>query len=141
MACGGLRNNLGALAAATMLFLSSLATAEGVPGKHRHGPNGMEGWTILYPVPDSDEGDQPGALVIARRGHVLHRFDGDPFVWTWQFQDGGRHVAYETGPFHGSMNCVLADAVSGKMIAQYDCFYELSPKAPAWVKALVAQDG
>jgi len=48
-------------------------------------------------------------LVLARNGHRLRRIEGEPIIWKWMFWADGRQVAYETGPLHFGMSCVLAD--------------------------------
>jgi hypothetical protein len=47
-------------------------------------------------------------------------------------------VAYETGPFHFGMTCVLADVKTGRRMGSVDCYHELPPDAPDWVQALEA---
>jgi len=34
------------------------------------------------------------------------------------------------------MTCRLIEIPSGKQIGEYDCYHELEPDAPAWVKDL-----
>ncbi len=103
---------------------------------HRHGPNGFEGWTLDYTVEGHGDERFPMTLVIARNGHVLHRIDGEPFVWKWIFWANGRQVAYEAAPFHFSLDCVLADSKTGRRLASYDCFHGIPENAPDWLKAL-----
>lgn len=103
--------------------------------EHHRGPDGLEAWTLNYEVPEQDE-RYPGTLVIARNGRVLRKINGDPFIWKWIFLENGRQIAYETGPLHFSMTCILADMTSGKQLARYDCFQELPSDAPSWVKHL-----
>lgn len=106
--------------------------------KHCTGPHSLEAWTLNSPVPDSNYGDEQFAftLVLGRNGRVLHRIKGDPMIWRWIFWADGRQLAYETGPFHFSMTCVLVDVKTGHRIADFDCYHELSGNAPAWVSAL-----
>ena len=52
------------------------------------------------------------------------------------FQNDGKQVAYESGPLHFSMTCVLADVATGRQVGTYDCFGELPADAPAWVESL-----
>ena len=109
--------------------------------EHTKGPHGLEGWTLNWPVPGSNYGDQRFAftLVLARNGHLIHRVQGDPIVWNWMFWSDGRQVAYETGPFHFSMSCVLIDTKSGRRVDTIDCWQELHVDAPDWAKALEKQ--
>lgn len=108
------------------------------PSEHRRGPHGLEGWTLEGPIPDDPTGKYPFTLVIAREGQEIRRFDGDPFVWKWMFADDGRRVAYEAGPLHFGMSCILADIGTGHQLASYDCYHELPGNAPAWVQNLEA---
>ncbi|HEY2466883.1 MAG TPA: hypothetical protein VGI45_03430 [Terracidiphilus sp.] len=114
------------------------ATDKPVESIHVSGPNGLQGWTLSWPVPDSGYGDEPFAftLVLARNGKVLHRIDGDPIIWKWMFWAGGSQVAYETGPFHFSETCVLVEVSTGRRLQAFDCYHELPAKVPDWVTAL-----
>jgi len=104
------------------------------------GPNGLEGWTESVKIEEAaNEGPLPVALVIARHGKVIRRINGDPFIWNWKFQPDGRRVAYETGPLHFSITCVLADMKTGNWIASYDCYQALPPDAAAWAEDLERQ--
>lgn len=108
-----------------------------VASEHRAGPNGLEGWTLSWKINDDGPADRyPGALVIARRGKLMRRIEGDPFVWKWMFVNGGKQVAYEVGPLHFSMTCVLLDVKSGRRLGDYDCWSPVGRKAPRWVEAL-----
>jgi hypothetical protein len=109
------------------------------PSEHRAGPHGLEGWTLDGPIPDHPGEKFPFTLVIARNGRVIRRFPGDAFVWKWTFLEDGRQVAYESGPLHFSLACILADIQTGKRLGTYDCFPNPLPgDAPAWVKTLEA---
>jgi hypothetical protein len=118
--------------------LAARSAEKPTESEHRRGPHGLEGWTLDAPVPDSGYGDERFAftLVLARDGHVLHRIGGDPFIWKWLFWADGRQVAYETGPFHFGMTCILVDVRSGRKMSSYDCYHELPVNAPEWAKAL-----
>ncbi|MFC4524356.1 hypothetical protein [Cupriavidus pinatubonensis] len=124
-----------------MLLLSGAALAhqpsqadEPSESAHRAGPNGLEGWTVIYPSPDGQ--GYPTTLVIAQRGHVIRRIHGDPLVGKWMFWEDGRQVAYHTGSLHFNMGGVLVDIASGRQLANLDCYHELAEDAPAWEKAL-----
>lgn len=108
------------------------------PSVHRPGPHGLEGWTLNGPLPDGPEDKYPFILVIARDGREIQRFNGSAFVWKWMFVDDGRHVAYESGPLHFGMTCILADLETGHELETYDCYQELPADAPQWVEALEA---
>jgi hypothetical protein len=103
---------------------------------HRLGPNGLEGWTLNYTIADRPGEQYPEVLVLARRGRIIRRIQGSPFVWNWMFRAGGRQIAYETGPLHFGMLCTLADTATGRELASHDCFHELPTTAPEWEKAL-----
>jgi hypothetical protein len=106
------------------------------PSSHRTGPNGLEGWTLDFPIPDHPGETFPFTLVIARNGHVVRKIDGDPFVWQWMFWNGGRQVAYESGPLHFGLQCTLVSLANGKQLASYDCFHGVPDNAPGWLKTL-----
>jgi hypothetical protein len=126
------------------IFLFAVAASAQTPpppeqptqSEHRGGPDGLEGWTLNYTIPDHPNERFPMTLVIARKGHVLRKIDGNGFIWKWIFWADGRQVAYESGPLHFSLACVLADVGTGKQLASYDCFHGVPNDAPAWLKAL-----
>jgi hypothetical protein len=95
------------------------------------------GWLVLYPDPGVSYyrgAELPGKLVIYRAGRVLHTFTAEQMFYDWQFQDGGRRVAYCTGPTHGgAAGCVLRDVNSGRTLARWVAT-ESTP--PAWAKTL-----
>ena len=104
--------------------------------EHVRGPNGREGWTLNGPLPDRPNETFPFTLVIARNGHVIRKFEGGAFVWNWIFWADGKQVAYESGPLHFSLECILADVKTGKELSSYDCFHGIPDNAPDWLKAL-----
>lgn len=96
------------------------------------------GWLVLYPYPDPNGADStrpiPGELVIYRENRTIHTFSTDQIFWDWQFQDGGKLVAYSTGPTHGgAAECVLRDTDSGKVM---DHWWVGSGKPPSWTQGL-----
>jgi hypothetical protein len=112
-------------------------TGDGLsPSEHRAGPHDLEGWTLEGPIPGGPEGTYPFVLVIAHNRHEIRRFHGSSFVWKWAFVADGQQVAYESGPLHFSMTCVLADIASGRELERYDCYQDLPDNAPKWVRAL-----
>lgn len=116
---------------------SSKTSDKPTPSEHRPGPHGLEGWTLDGPIPDHPGEKFPFTLVIGRNGRVIRRFPGDGFVWKWMFLDDGKRVAYESGPLHFGLACVLADIQSGKQLEIYNCFPNPLPAdAPDWVKTL-----
>ena len=130
------------------LFLGTAAVAQTAAEKptespHIAGPHGLEGWALDWPLPnDQNHGERyPNTLLIARRGRVIRRIEGGPFVWKWMFWADGRQVAYEEGSLHFNRWCTLVDVATGRQIASRDCFSEkLSAHTPAWEKALVADE-
>ena len=137
---------------AIVIFASSVSVLAQAPGpstretkptesEHTRGPHSLEGWTLNSPIPESNYGDERFAftLVLARNRHVLHRIQGEPIIWKWIFWSDGRQVAYETGPFHFGMSCVLIDVESGRKLNSLDCWHELPADAPDWAKALEVQ--
>ena len=124
-------------ALAVFLVVAGPSMAAQTKSSHRNGPRGLEGWTLL--VPTENQGALPVTLVIARDKKIVHTFPGDGFVWNWIFLNSGQQVAYESGPLHFSMACILADIRTGKEQAKFDCFSEPLPEnAPDWVKQLEA---
>jgi hypothetical protein len=120
-----------------VVLMFALFARPAVESVHVAGPNGLEGWTESVLIDEvKEQGPLPVGLVIARNGRVIRKIDGDPFVWKWRFQPDDRRVAYETGPLHSSMMCVLADIRTGKQLEAVDCFGELPADAPPWVKEL-----
>lgn len=70
-------------------------------------------------------------LVIYRAGHVLHRFRTEQVFWDWDFRDGGKRVAYSTGPTHGgAAECVLRDVGSGRIVARW--WVTSASEPPSW---------
>lgn len=126
--------------AAVLFLLAAQTLQDPIESAHRHGPGQLESWTLKYVVPGlENQGPLPMRLVIARGNKPVRVITGSPsFVWQWIFLRDGKEVAYETGPLHSSLGCVLLDVRSGKRLAEYDCFHELAPDAPDWVKALEA---
>ncbi len=54
------------------------------------------------------------------------------------FQDDGKSVAFESGPLHFAMACVLIEIASGKELERVDCFrYPDKPPAGGWPQWLV----
>lgn len=123
-----------------LLLALSLFALLGQPGNkaiqsaHVLGPNGLEGWTLSNHV--ENQGPLPMSLVIARRGRVVRHITGRPFLWKWKFESNGELVAFESGPLHFGMVCVLVNIRTGKQVANYDCYRELPSDAPRWVQEL-----
>ena len=78
------------------------------------------GWLVMYPDPTItyyQGAEVPLKLIIYQAGRVLHTFTTEQVFWDWQFQDGGKRVAYSTGPTHGgAAECVLRDVESGRTV-------------------------
>ena len=128
--------------AAVVAAQASEPTDKPTQSAHRSGPDGLEGWTLDAPVPDSGYGDERFAftLVVARHGHIIRRISGQPIIWSWIFWADGRQVADETGPFHFSSSCFLIRLADGRKLESHDCYHDLPPAEPDWVKALDAAE-
>ena len=91
-----------------------------------------------YPSPPGTEyAGEPiaGALALYSSGRIIHTFGTEQTFWDWQFQDGGKRVAYSTGPRHGgAAECVLRDVDSGKMVARW--LVKDGDEPPAWARTL-----
>ena len=110
-----------------------------IQSAHVVGPHGLEGWTESITIDEvANQGPLPVTLVIARHGKVIRRIDGSPFLWQWEFRPGGRQVAFETGPLHFGMTCVLADIKTGKELESVDC-YQPPAHMPSWAEELERQ--
>jgi hypothetical protein len=133
------------VALATALFAAAAASAQTPPAnrpwvsEHRSGPDGLEGWTLSWPQPDRPNERYPGALVIARHGRVIRQISGNAFVWKWIFWADGKQVAYESGPLHFGLSCMLTDIETGRVLANVDCFHGIPEDAPDWLKTLEAK--
>jgi hypothetical protein len=99
------------------------------------------GWLVLYEYPNPSEAKGPvrepipGSLVLYRGGRVIHRFKTEQTFWDWQFQDGGKRVAYCTGPTHGgAAECILREVESGRVIADWGV--RGAGKPPDWARTL-----
>ncbi|MDE3199691.1 MAG: hypothetical protein KGN79_02125 [Acidobacteriota bacterium] len=105
---------------------------------HVHGPDGLEGWTLNGSINDrAHDGEvYPFTLVIARHGKIIHRIPGDAFIWKWVFWDGGKDLAYMSGPLHFSATCHLIRISDWHQIADYDCYHDTPSPQPDWVLAL-----
>jgi hypothetical protein len=96
----------------------------------------LKGWTLDYPFPDRPEDRYPRVLVVSRKGRVIRKITGQHYIWNWIFWSEGREVAYEDGPPHFLMRCILVDVATGRQLENIDCFGELPPNAPLWAKTL-----
>jgi hypothetical protein len=96
------------------------------------------GWLVEYP--DASVAYYKGAaiageLVLFRSGKIFHRFQAVQVFWDWKFEDGGRKVAYSTGPTHGgAAECVLREVESGAVLAQWNVDPKVTP--PEWARSL-----
>lgn len=112
-----------------------------VSSSHCQGPGGLEGWKLLYRLPDSpyDSPDRAGRLALGievrRKGRFVRRIYGNPVIWDWYFVDE-RRVAFESGPLHFGMECDLVDVDSGKLVAHYNCYHHPPKDPPQWVQTL-----
>jgi hypothetical protein len=92
------------------------------------------GWLEMYPYPDPAQawrGPLGGAVVIYRAGRVLHTFHAQQPIWGWEFQNGGKRVAWQEAPMHGgSQTCVLGDVDSDRILARWG--NESGDQQPDW---------
>jgi hypothetical protein len=130
------------LFAASLILACGLAVPQSpdkkpVESAHVAGPHGLEAWTIDSPIPDdSNHETYPFTLVVARKGKVFHKIQGDPFVWRWIFWDDGRQIAYESGPLHFVMMCELCDLNTGRVLDSIEGYQGVAANPPAWLVAL-----
>jgi hypothetical protein len=107
------------------------------------GPNGLVGWKVTFALEENQE-EVSDSLVIARNGTRLRKVHGDPLIWSWMFLDDGKSIAFESGPLHFGMACVLLDIASGKELQRVDCFHypDHAPAGgwPAWITKLEGAD-
>ena len=103
---------------------------------HLKGPAGLQGWTLNYPFPDRPQDLYPRILVITRDGRVIRRITGQHYIWKCIFWNEGRQVAYEDGPPHFVMRCILVDLKTGSEVENYDCFSGLPKNSPLWLQSL-----
>ncbi len=96
------------------------------------------GWLAMYPDPtvDYDKGAEiAGKLVIYQADRIRFTFSTEQVFWDWQFQDGGKRVAYSVGPTHGgAVEGVLRDVDSGLVVASWRVNSGSPP--PDWVRTL-----
>jgi hypothetical protein len=126
------------IALALACFLGTWSAAAG-ESEHVTGPDGLVGWKVTYLLENQEEVSD--TLIIARNGARIRTLHGDPLIWTWMFQGDGKSLAFESGPLHFAMACVLIDIASGKELQRVDCFtYPEHPPAggwPAWLAKLM----
>jgi hypothetical protein len=93
------------------------------------------GWLVDYDPPERWMNPIAGALVLYRSGRIFRSFKLEPLAWDWQFQDGGKRVAYSMGPLHGNATeCVLRDVDSGEEVARWVVSDGNPP--PGWARNL-----
>lgn len=125
------------IAVAVVLFLGTQSAGAGESDRIS-GPDGLVGWKVNYLLDNKEVVSD--ALIIARNGKRIRKIHGDPLVWTWMFTEDGKSIAFESGPLHFSMACVLIDIASGMELARIDCFHypDKAPDGgwPAWITKL-----
>jgi hypothetical protein len=126
--------------AAVLLFFGLAPSAYAQTTARATGPDGLEAWTLDRHTPEFRKNTVPLGIAIARNGKIIRTIgesEGRPYFWNLMFLPDGKRIAYETGPFHWSMTCVLMDIQSGKHLEEHDCFTNESiAAAPDWVKQL-----
>jgi hypothetical protein len=92
------------------------------------------GWLAMYPYPlpaEAWRGPLGGALVIYRAGRVLHKFGAGQPIRGWEFQDGGKRIAFREAPMHGgSQACFFGDVDSGRILARWS--NQSGDRQPEW---------
>lgn len=73
----------------------------------------------------------PLTLIVFRNGKIVHRFSDRP-IFKFEFQAGGRQIAYVMASLHGQPDghCVLRDTVTGKVLEEW--FDWKGTPLPAW---------
>ena len=108
------------------------------------GPNGLEAWTDDHHTRLFRKNAEPFGIVVARHGSIVRyiaRRDGGPFFWNVMLLPDGKRIAYESGPFHMSMNCTLMDIATGRHLEDVPCFSDKDLEAlPAWANDLLDED-
>jgi hypothetical protein len=101
------------------------------------------GWLVDYPYPGAPDGYPmdpiPGRLVLYRSGRTLRIFSTEQVFWSWSFVDGGRDVAFCTGPTHGGAAlCELHGVTSGRLLSRWTPDHAQTPthERPVWTKNL-----
>ena len=115
--------------------LTSLA-AQHIKSARRDGPHGLVGWTLDSPFPDRPADHYPRVLIISQNGRLVRRIQAEHYIWNWIFWADGHQVAYEDGPPHFMMRCILADLKTGKTLEDVDCFRTVPDGSPAWLTTL-----
>ncbi len=95
------------------------------------------GWLAEFEDTSSPSPIDPDAftLVLYRNAHIVRRISGDPIVWDWKFERGGKAVAYSTGSRDGGANeCLLVDVDSGNVLG--DWLTSSSSDSPSWAEQL-----
>lgn len=95
------------------------------------------GWLAEFEDTSSPSPIDPDAftIVLYRNGRIFRLVSGDPIIWDWKFERGGKAVAYSTGSRHGGANeCVLVDIDSGKVLEEWPT--SSSGHAPSWAEQL-----
>jgi hypothetical protein len=95
------------------------------------------GWLADFEDTSSPSPIDPDAftIVIYRQGRIFRQIEGDPIVWDWRFEAGGKEVAYSTGSRHGGAGlCLLIDLDSGKVLQRW--VPSFTGKPPSWAEPL-----
>jgi hypothetical protein len=93
------------------------------------------GWLVTYEDPFSPSSSLAGSLVLYGNRRILHTFPAVQVFWDWQYRDGGKRVAYSTGPTHGGASeCVLRDVRSGRVVLRWRIDRDVRP--PEWARTL-----
>ncbi len=127
---------LTALTLIALAVISLEAAAQHTESTRCSGPHGLVGWTLDYPFPDRPDDHYPRVLILSRNGRVMHRIEGEHYIWNWIFWADGRQIAYEDGPPHFIMRCILVDLTTGERVEDVNCFMPVPAGSPSWLTAL-----
>jgi hypothetical protein len=78
----------------------------------------------------------PLTLVFYRPGRPLRRLGNGMMICGWQFEAGGKQVAFSTNTVHGDLapHYELRDTQTGRLLDKWDG--HLNNKAPSWATRL-----
>lgn len=83
----------------------------------------------------------PRVLTLYRSGRIIRRIQQGQVVWSWMFVAGGKRVAVEWGPTHGTAagDYQLYAVQTGRMLSEAygdEVIQKLDRNAPNWAKRL-----
>jgi hypothetical protein len=93
------------------------------------------GWLVEYPTCCTSYPVQL-TLVIYRHGRVIRRLSNGMMIYTWRFVNGGKQLAFSSGPTHGEHlpHFELQDVQSGRLLEKFEG--HLTAESPHWTDNL-----